>query len=96
MAADGFAAVLRQGRVTYIAGWPDEALMQDVFVRILGRNALAHRVLPDEIRLRRSGHFLFAFNYGSCGVDLRKLGIDGDFLLGSAELGGADVAILRI
>jgi beta-galactosidase len=96
MAADGFAAVLRQDRVTYIAGWPDEALMQDVFVRILGRNALAHRVLPDEIRLRRSGHCLFAFNYGSSGVDLRKFGIDGDFLLGSAELGGADVAILRI
>jgi hypothetical protein len=39
---------------------------------------------------------LFAFNYGSSGVDLRKFGIDGDFLLGSAELGGADVAILRI
>ena len=62
--ADGRAALVVQGRVHYLAFWPDHAALASAIALVVGKSGLATIELPDAVRLRRRGNLVFAFNYG--------------------------------
>ena len=68
-AADGWPALIRQGGVHYLGGWPDE----EAFTRIL--SALCREIgletdpLPEGLRLRDTATHRFMFNYNAVPVE---------------------------
>ena len=61
--ADGGPALVRQGRTRYLAGWFSPALQRRVLEQAAADAGLATVRLPEGLRLRRRGDWLFAFNY---------------------------------
>lgn len=93
---DGFPALLRQGGLHYLAGWPDDALMGAVLSDLAKEAGLTTRDLPEGLRLRRSGDLTVALNYDDAPVDLGAHGIEAnDFMLGESLLPPSGVAIFR-
>ncbi len=92
--ADGRGVVFRKGRARYLAAWPDAALATRVFERMAREAGLPVTVLPDGLRMRRSGELCFAFNHAPeplvLSPDPRR-----HFLLGSEMLPVAGVAVWR-
>jgi beta-galactosidase len=62
--ADGAPALVGDGKRSYLAGWPDPALLRGVMADLLRRAGLDVTELPEAVRLRRRGDLTFAFNYG--------------------------------
>ncbi len=67
---DGRPAVLRQGNFSYVAGWPDRALLDTLVHRRAGDAGLDVIDLPEGLRVRHSAEHLFVFNYSPRPVDL--------------------------
>jgi beta-galactosidase len=63
--AGGQPAVVRQGRVRYLAGWFDGALIRALLAQAARDAGLAPTPLPEGIRLRRRGELLFITNYNN-------------------------------
>ena len=61
--ADGTAALVRQGRTRYLAGWFSAELQRKVLEQAALDAGLAPVRLPPGLRIRRRGGLLFAFNY---------------------------------
>ncbi|MCB1884757.1 MAG: beta-galactosidase [Geminicoccaceae bacterium] len=91
---DGLPALVAQGRRSYLADWPDDALLDRLVADAARACGLRTIALPDGLRLRQSGDRLFAFNYGDAAVDLAALGLPQKPLLGETRLGPSGVAIL--
>ena len=68
--ADGAPVLVRQGRLSYLAGWLDD----EALVRVLGdacvRAGVATRRLPDGLRCRETANERFWFNYGAAHVEM--------------------------
>jgi beta-galactosidase len=94
--ADGAPLLMRQGDMHYLAGWPDDAAMRAVLSGLLHDSGLVLHELPDEIRLRRAGNLLFAFNYGAQAIDVSPFMGKGEYVLGQAELPPSGVAACRV
>ena len=60
---DGAAALVRQGRTRYLAGWFSLALQRRVLEMAAVDAGLTPVRLPEGLRIRRRGELLFAFNY---------------------------------
>jgi beta-galactosidase len=60
---DGAAALLRQARTRYLAGWFSPALQRRVLEMAAVDAGLTPVCLPEGLRIRRRGELLFAFNY---------------------------------
>ena len=71
--ADGRGIVFRHGCLRYLAGWPDAALLDRLVATMAAEARLPITPLGDDVRLRRAGDRLFAFNYGPDPVDLAAL-----------------------
>ena len=93
--ADGNTVLAKQGKMHYLAGWPDDLAMRSMLERLAVNAGLATFDLPQGLRLRRAGGLVFAFNYDSEPVDLAGLAGNNDFVLGSASLPAAGVAAFR-
>ena len=94
---DGAPAVVRRENAAYLPVWPDDVLLIDVLQSAANRAHLNTSILPEGLRIRRSGELVFAFNYGET-VDLfavRIVDSSTDFILGSGQLEQASVAIWR-
>jgi beta-galactosidase len=91
--ADGEAAVARQGRTRYLAGWFDLALQQRVLERAARDGGLETARLPEGIRVRRRGELLFAFNYNAAPHELRVPGAR--WVLGSGQLAPHGLGVAR-
>jgi beta-galactosidase len=91
--ADRTAAVARQGRTRYLAGWFDSALQQRVLERAAHDAGLETVRLPDGVRVRRRGELLFAFNYGQATHELRVP--SARWVLGSGRLAPRGLGIAR-
>ena len=92
---NGEAAWLRNGRVHYLACWPNELLLMHVLRQLCQEAELGVRETGRDIRLRRAGNIQFAFNYGPDLVDLTFLGApdaDDKYLIGGRALQGAGVS----
>jgi beta-galactosidase len=90
---DGEPALVRAGRRSYLACWPDAALLANVMRTIATRAGLATEPLPDGVRLRRRGDLTFAFNYGD---DIYLAPAPASrFILGGPRVAPSEVAIWR-
>jgi beta-galactosidase len=90
---DGDPALVRSGRWSYLAGWPDATLLAGVMRAIAARAGLTVETLPEGVRLRRRGDLTFAFNYSD------KIYVAAApasrFVLGGRGVGPREVAIWR-
>ncbi len=92
---DGRGIVYGREQLTYVAGWPDSALLAHLIETMARKTSTPTLHLPQSVRVRRRGGIGFAFNYGTERetLDFAK---QGEFLLGGAGLGPADVAVWRL
>ncbi len=67
---DGYPAVLRSGKVTYLAGRADASALDRLIRPILDTAGVDWIDLPEDIRVRDNGDLRFIFNYGRETVDL--------------------------
>ncbi len=61
---DGGAAMVRNGPVHYLAGWPDDASLTDILRGLCAEQGIVTHDLPADLRQRDSGGRRFLFNYG--------------------------------
>jgi beta-galactosidase len=88
---DGVPALVEAGRVRMATACFDAALLRKLLERCAHAAGLHAQRLPEGVRLRRLGDLQFAFNYGD--VAWRASAPDNArFVLGSREVGPADVA----
>lgn len=96
---NGEPAWVRRGQSHYLACWPSEALWRQVLVTVCDTASIAVAEMGRDVRVRRTGDIVFAFNYGSVPVDLLKRGAPVEqsrFLLGGPSLNAFDVAAWRL
>jgi len=91
---DGGAAVLRRGRVRYLAATFDNDLLDTLVAGAAADAGLAITRLPEGLRLRRRGGLQFAFHAGP-GRVTAPAPAGATWVLGERELGPADVAAWR-
>jgi beta-galactosidase len=89
----GDPALVRAGRWSYLACWPDAALLANVVRGLAKRAGLPIEILPEGVRSRRRGDLTFAFNYGD--QVFTTPSPKSRFLLGGPEIGPSDLAIWR-
>lgn len=65
---NGDIAVVRQGQLTYVAGWPDAVALARLIGEACDRAGLATRELPIGVRLRETATERFWFNHNACSV----------------------------
>jgi beta-galactosidase len=61
---DGAPILLGRANLSYLAGWPDPALLHRVLIRTARAAGLSPEPLPRDIRIRDSGRTRFTFNHG--------------------------------
>ncbi len=88
---DGVPALVGAGSVRMVSGCFDEALQTAVLARSLRDAGVETLTLPEGGRLRRLGNVCFAFNYGDTAWHV-PAPEGAQFVLGSREVGPADVA----
>jgi len=91
---DGHPALTRRARAHYLAGAPDEALLQRIVARLAGEAGLVTLDLPAGLRTRTRGDYRFVFNYGPEPADISPHFPATRFELGGARLEVGDVAVL--
>jgi len=97
--ASGHGIWYRTGKVDYLACWPDAELLDAVLHRRCADLGLAALSLPEGLRLRQRGAFLFAINYEAVPVRLSDHIVDAeefDYVIGGPDLPAAGVAAWRI
>ena len=62
--ADGGPALVVYDHYLYLACWPDAGALGSLMALLCRRAGLSTIELPSEVRLRRRGDLIFAFNYG--------------------------------
>ncbi|MEP0520741.1 MAG: beta-galactosidase [Hyphomicrobiales bacterium] len=88
---------VRYGRFEYVAGWPDEALLEDILRKATSRAGIATRQMPEGVRVRRAGRHNVYVNYGASAQDLSANLEEEKLVLGeSAVLSSAGVLITEI
>ena len=93
-ALDGTAACWKQGRVRYLAAWPEPDLADAVMHRAATDAGLSLHSLPEGLRLRRAGNRIFAFNYSAQALEL-PASLAGTIILGGRHLPPAGVTVLE-
>jgi len=61
--ADGAPAAVESGAITYLAGWPDEALFDRLVAGLAARQGLRTSAMPDGLRRRRTAAGDVLLNY---------------------------------
>ena len=90
---DGSPALVRQGRVRYLAGCFDPASTAGILTQAAREAGLAPEPLPEGVRLQRRGDLLFVLNYSD---QPRVLPLPAaNWLLGGSEVAPHGVAIAR-
>ncbi|MFN7606636.1 MAG: beta-galactosidase [Hyphomonadaceae bacterium] len=97
--ASGHGIWYHTDKVDYLACWPDTELLDAVLRRRCEQLGLATFSLPDGLRLRQRGAFMFAINYEAEPVRLSDHMVDAekfDYVIGGPDLPAAGVAAWRI
>jgi beta-galactosidase len=97
--ASGHGIWYHTDKVDYLACWPDAELLDSVLRRRCEELGLATLSLPDGLRLRQRGAFLFAINFEAEPVRLSDHIVDAekfDYVIGGPDLPAAGVAAWRI
>ncbi|MFM2410547.1 MAG: hypothetical protein RL481_1375, partial [Pseudomonadota bacterium] len=80
--------------IHYLGACPDPALLRAIVAELAAKAGMDVFRIPDDIRIRRNGRLVFALNYGP---EVARLIFESnpDFLIGSAELPPAGLAVWR-
>ncbi len=62
-ASSGLPALLGQGRLRYLAGWPDEVALDRLIAGACAATGIETHALPEGLRLRDTATHRFLFNY---------------------------------
>lgn len=89
---DGQGALFRSGRYLYLAAWPSGELLMALLGLLAGEAGLSLKPLPEGLRLRRRGPWVFAFNYGPEAVEA-PAPEGARFLLGERRVPPCEVAV---
>jgi beta-galactosidase len=95
---DGTGLWFAHGRAHYLAAWPDARLLDLVLETLCAQARIPTLNLPEDVRLRRRGAFVYAFNYGTAEIDLAAIGAPAEphaYRLGGPRLPAAGVALWR-
>ncbi len=82
----------QKANVRYLSCWPDAEQLRTIFTSMAEEAALAVTSLPADVRIRRAGDLVFAFNYGP---ETLTLDAAHDFVLGDPMVEPAAVAVWR-
>jgi beta-galactosidase len=93
---DGEIALARKGKNFYLAGRPNDALLEAVLRRLLNLANIPVLDLPEDIRVRDNGRMRFVFNFGPRPADICSIVGDAPLLLGEKLLASCGVAAFRI
>jgi beta-galactosidase len=92
---DGVGFLYREEKTFYLTTVPDHAFLAALFWSILNESGVAISPVDPDIRLRRRGDLLFAFNYGPEPRDVSALADGASFVLGDWLVEPAGVAAWR-
>ncbi len=87
---------VRSGNIRYLTGWPDETLFAEVLNRAATDADLVTTPLPETLRLRRSGNYVYAFNYGAAPIIVSDYLVAADtvqYIVGGDNIPAAGVAV---
>ncbi len=91
---DGAPAMVRAGRVTYLATVTDDNLLCALFSNLCSEAGIATMTLPPTMRVKRRGDLTFAFNFAADAADAPAP--DGaEYVIGGAEIPGFGLAVWR-
>jgi beta-galactosidase len=93
---DDECALARRENVSYLAGWPDDALLDAVLKQALDGARLEALPLPRDIRVRDNGGTRYVFNYGPNPADISALVGNAPLLLGGKVLPPCGVAAFAL
>ena len=68
-AADGWPVLIRAGGLHYLGGWPEEAVLDRMLLRLCEAQGIEVEVLPEGLRRRDTDTHRFWFNYNPFEVD---------------------------
>jgi beta-galactosidase len=91
----GEVALARGDRFFYLAGWPDETLLDEILRRLLAHAGVEPLDLHADIRVRDNGALRYVFNYGQEPVDISPLVGEAPLLLGDIILPPCGVTVFR-
>ncbi len=60
---DGFPAVLKGGKLHYLAGWPDDTACDRILAKLCQDEGISIQHMPEGLRRRRAGDVTFLINY---------------------------------
>lgn len=86
------------GSRRYLAAWPDDDFLEDLFRRMAGEAGLTVSQLPRDLRIRRLGDLNFAFNYGTETLDLEAAlpGMEQhEYVIGNNSVPAAGVSVWK-
>ncbi len=89
---DGGPAIVRTGKAVYVASLTDRDFLADLLESLCAEAGVATQRLAKDVRVRRRGGLVFAFNYGA-EATAAPAPQDAHFLLGGAMIGPRDVAV---
>ena len=85
--------IYRKDRLRYLSVWPNADQLAALFSDMATEAGLATTPLHNDLRIRRAGDLVFAFNYGP---DPLTLAGDNDYIIGSSNIGPAGVAVWHV
>jgi beta-galactosidase len=91
----GEVALARRDRIFYLAGWPDETLLDEILIRACELAGVERLGLPPDVRVRDNGALRYVFNHGPEPADISPLVGAAPLLLGDASLPPCGVAAFR-
>ena len=93
---DGEVVLAREGCNYYLAGRPDDLLLETVLRRVLACAKVDVLDLPRDIRVRDNGATRFVFNHGDASVDISSITGDAPLYMGTRSLPPCGVAAFAL
>lgn len=92
--ADGHPAIVRHGKLHYVAAIVDEALLRDCLAALAVEAGLEVQRLDDGVRVSRRGALTYVFNYGDTVLDAPHPP-GATFVIGSAQVPAQGVSVFE-
>ncbi len=75
LTADGWPALVAEGRLHYLAGWPDDTALDRILTTLCDGQGIAVDPLPEGLRRRDTATHRFWFNYNAVPVERGEITI---------------------